>query len=276
MTIIERFAPAKINLTLHVTAQRPDGFHLLDSLVVFADVGDVVRVSRAEKSRLLVTGPMAPGVPVDAGNLVLKAAQFIGIAGDIHLEKNLPMAAGIGGGSSDAAAALFALSELSGRAIPSGVASALGADVPVCLLQHAARMSGIGETVTPIDTMPELYAVLVNPGVGVATPDVFRALKGKNNPAMPEGIPSNLNGVEFALWLGEQRNDLEEAAIGLQPVIADVLGALLRLDTPLLVRMSGSGASCFALFDSYAKAEVNAGILQSTYPKWWIRPARLN
>ncbi|SNS08126.1 4-(cytidine 5'-diphospho)-2-C-methyl-D-erythritol kinase [Antarctobacter heliothermus] len=263
----EVFAPAKINLTLHVTGQRADCYHLLDSLVMFADVGDRVTVAHADQMSLAVTGPMAAGVPDDARNLCWKAAQAFGAPVAITLDKHLPAAAGIGGGSSDAAAVLRGMEQLFGR--PSGVdALSLGADVPVCMVAHAARMSGIGEEVLPLFMEP-LSAILVNPGVEVATPDVFRALDRRDNPPMtpwPEG-----GGTPAALaWLAEQRNDLQPPAITVQPVIAEVLQALADLPDARLVRMSGSGATCFALFDSGTPTEAMVNDLRSAFPQWWV------
>ncbi|WP_273524913.1 4-(cytidine 5'-diphospho)-2-C-methyl-D-erythritol kinase, partial [Rhodosalinus sediminis] len=171
MTPAEARAPAKVNLALHVTGRRADGYHTLDSLVVFADAADVVRVRPAETPSLRVTGPRAEGVPTDASNLVMRAAAAMGVAAAIELEKHLPAAGGIGGGSSDAAATLRALAAMTGRAPPADLA-ALGADVPVCMAPGPARMRGIGEVVEPLAALPALDAVLVNPGVAVPTPQV--------------------------------------------------------------------------------------------------------
>lgn len=275
MTVVEARAPAKINLTLHVTGRRDDGYHLLDSLVVFADFGDRITVRPATATRLTVTGPMAAGVPVDAGNLVLKAAALIGITADIMLEKYLPAAAGIGGGSSDAAATLRALSEMTNVAVPHDVLS-LGADVPVCLAGGAARMRGIGEDVTPLPGVPPLYAVLVNPGVAVATPEIFAGLTTRDNPAMSEPLPTWPETSDFMAWLATQRNDLQAPAVAKAPIIAEVLATLL--DTPgcQLARMSGSGATCFGLYDSAERASAAAGRLAQDRPGWWVRATRLN
>ncbi len=185
----EAFAPAKINLTLHVTGQRADGYHLLDSLVVFADVGDRVTVAPAARASLTVTGPFAANVPRGDENLVLRAAALAGAPPlSIALHKTLPAASGIGGGSSDAAATLRAVSELAGAALP-GDAAALGADVPVCLLARACRMSGIGDILVPLADLPPLYLVFANPGVAVSTAEVFAALTCKDGTAMPADLP---------------------------------------------------------------------------------------
>lgn len=265
MTPIEVFAPAKINLTLHVTGLRADGYHLLDSLVSFAGVGDVLRLEPAPEMRLRVTGPMAEGVPTDARNLCWRAAEAFGVPVSIELEKHLPAAAGIGGGSSDAAAVLHGMEQLCGRGFD-GDLLALGADVPVCRLARAARMSGIGEKVAPVD-LPRLSAVLVNPRVEVSTPRVFKALVQKDNPpmeALPEAGPAGL-----IRWIGACRNDLQTPAIAVQPVIARVLAALDGAGADL-ARMSGSGATCFGLFMSRDAADLAARGLQQACPEWWV------
>jgi len=273
---IEAFAPAKVNLTLHVTGQRPDGYHLLDSLVLFADLGDRLRVADGPGLRLSVEGPLAEGVPSDDSNSILQAARFLG-ADDLHftLTKTLPSAAGIGGGTSDAAAALRAVAELRGLDLPADV-SPLGADVPVCLLGRAARMEGIGEKVTTVEGLPGIFAVLANPGVAASTPAVFKRLAQKANPPMPETLPRFATARDLAEWLATQRNDLEGPAIAEQPVIAEVLTALSALAGQLLFRMSGSGATCFALFETRAEAEAAAKALQQDHPDWWVAPCALS
>ena len=271
MVPTEAFAPAKINLTLHVTGQRADGYHLLDSYVVFADVGDRVRVTRATEMSLRVTGPRAAGVPEDARNLCWRAAEAFGETVSIELEKHLPAAAGIGGGSSDAAAVLRAMEVLFGRPF-AGDALALGADVPVCLLGHAARMSGIGETLLPL-SQPPMPAVLVNPGVEVSTPAVFRALARKDNPAM-EDWPLDGRRDSVLDWLRAQRNDLQASALELQPVIGEVLAAL-DAEGAELARMSGSGATCFGLFETRDQARAAAERLARAHPSWWVRDSAL-
>ncbi|MFC6686866.1 4-(cytidine 5'-diphospho)-2-C-methyl-D-erythritol kinase [Jhaorihella thermophila] len=272
MATIEAFAPAKINLTLHVTGRREDGFHLLDSLVVFADLGDRLWLRPARQAGLSVTGPMAAGVPADARNLALRAARLIGAAVDIRLEKTLPAAAGIGGGSSDAAAVLRALRQM-GHALPDRLED-LGADVPVCLLARAARMSGIGEVVEPVEGLPALPAVLVNPRVAVSTPDVFRRLERRDNAPMGP-IPQNGDRTAFIDWLAAQRNDLQPAAESVAPVIGGVLRGL-EAEGALLARMSGSGATCFGLFDTPEAARAAAGRLSAARPGWWVAPTVLN
>lgn len=276
MSILKLFAPAKVNLTLHVTGQRKDGYHLLDSLVAFADVGDRITVMPASNTTLEVTGPRAEGVPTDGSNLVLRAAALFDHPVRVLLSKHLPAAAGIGGGSSDAAATVLALAELTGTTrLPEGVAD-LGADLRVCLMRQAARMQGIGEQVTPCPDLPPLFAVLANPGVALPTPDVFKGLASKTNAPMPKRLPKGMKPKPFIDWLKSQRNDLEAPAIKLAPVIGTVLEALTALPGAELARMSGSGATCFALFETEEQAATAAGRLADQHPEWWIKAARLS
>ncbi len=264
---------AKVNLTLHVTGQRSDGYHLLDSLVVRAGVGDVVRVAAADKLAFAVDGPHADCVPRDARNLVIRAAQFldagVGRGAFISLTKNLPPSSGIGGGSADAAAALRALSGHWGIPVPVDV-TALGADVPVCLAKGPQRMMGVGEVLLPVPELPPCWMVLVNPGVGLSTPTVFAALACKRNAAMADVIPHFRNARAMAAWLDQQRNDLETPARGLEPRINQVLAALKGA---LLARMSGSGATCFGLYESSADAGVAAMRIKAAAPGWWVADA---
>lgn len=271
---VEAFAPAKINLSLHVTGRRADGYHLLDSLVMFADFGDRLQLKAGPELSLSVSGPFSEGVPCDARNLVWQAAAGAGWTGRMSLEKHLPHGAGIGGGSSDAAALLSALAG-QGAAIPGGLPLQLGADVPVCMAAQASRMGGIGEQVSAV-TLPRLHAVLVNPRVTVPTPQVFKALSVRENAPMPSDLPSFATAGDFALWAAQQRNDLEAPAIACQPVIADVLGVLAAQPGGLLTRMSGSGATCFALFGSNAGAVAAARAIATARPGWWVKPATLS
>lgn len=282
MSRIEGFAPAKINLTLHVTGQRADGYHLLDSLVTFAPVGDRLSVAPADELSLGVTGPEAAGVPEDGSNLVLRAARLLAEKQDIRrgaritLEKCLPAASGIGGGSSDAAAALRLLARLWGLdpLPPPQSFAPLGADVPMCLAPVPQRVGGIGEELHPV-TLPPLPALLVNPRIEVATPAVFRALASKTNPPMPDSLPAFAGAGECIDWLAAQRNDLQAPAIALAPVIAELLVRLGALPGCRLARMSGSGATCFALFETPVAAEAAAERLRATHPGWWIAAGTL-
>jgi 4-diphosphocytidyl-2-C-methyl-D-erythritol kinase len=269
MATTRGFAPAKINLTLHVTGRRDDGYHLLDSLVVFADIGDRITLSPGRGGlTLTVTGPMAAGVPSGNSNLALRAARLAGAADlSITLEKHLPAAAGIGGGSSDAAAVLRALGAIDADAL------ALGADVPVCLPARSARMSGIGEVVAPLTGIPPLPAVLVNPGVAVPTAAVFAGLQCHDHAAMPP-IPGFAGVADCAAWLATQRNDLEPPALKLAPAIGQVLAAL-RDSGALLARMSGSGATCFGLYKDPDAARAAASTLAANRHEWWVAQTRL-
>lgn len=268
------FAPAKVNLTLHVTGQRADGYHLLDSLVVFADVGDWLTIEPADEISLTVSGPFAEGVPADHRNLVWQAAALFDQPVSIHLEKHLPHGAGIGGGSSDAAAVLNAMSDLTGHIPPA--ATALGADVPVCQQRKATRMAGIGDDLAKVGNMPPLWAVLVNPGCHLPTPAVFRQLKHKTNAPMQPSIPPFQTGRECMLWLADQRNDLEVPAIAQAPVIAEVLKALSEQPGIYLTRMSGSGATCFGLFEDQGLADIAAKQITEAYSSWWVQACCLN
>ncbi len=272
MKAADAFAPAKINLTLHVTGRRGDGYHLLDSLVAFADVGDRITLRPAPQgASFRVIGPRAQGVPEGPENLVRRAAELAGGAAlDITLDKHLPAAAGIGGGSSDAAAFLRAHARLTGRALPPAQALTLGADVPVCLVPRPQRMRGIGE-VLEAAALPQLPAVLVNPGVSVPTPQVFGALPRADNPPMPEALPRLEGPVDAAEWLAEMRNDLQPPAEALRPEITQVLEALRARPGCLLARMSGSGATCFALMEDAAAADRAAKALAAASPGWWVR-----
>lgn len=277
---IEEFAPAKVNLALHVTGQRPDGYHLLDSLVVFADVGDRLTVTPDPQLSLTLSGPLSAGLPVDGDNLVLRAARFLGgpapLGARITLEKHLPAAAGLGGGSSDAAAALRALAGLWAIPLPAPEATArLGADVPVCLDPRPRRMQGIGEILTEAPPLPEVWAVLANPGVPVSTPAIFRALSRKDGSPMPAVLPVLRDADALAVFLAGLRNDLEPPAVSLAPPIGTVLAALAAQPGCGLARMSGSGATCFGLFATEPAAKTAAAVIAQAEPAWWVRAAGL-
>lgn len=279
MRVIWETAPAKVNLALHVVGQRDDGYHLLDSLVVFCTVGDRIKVTPDDGFHLDITGPFGADLSVDPDNLVLKAAHglrrllgdaVMGQGARILLEKNLPVSSGIGGGSADAAATLRALlklwevSPLSGDVMP--LALSLGADVPVCLSSRSVFMAGIGESLTPVADMPSIPAVLVNPGVAVSTPAVFKALRIKQNPPINNRHWSD-EGTFFRA-LTAMRNDLEAPAIEAQPVIGAVKAALLEKPGCHVARMSGSGATVFGLFETQAQAETAAQEI-GDQRGWW-------
>lgn len=275
MTAVEAFAPAKINLTLHVTGQRDDGYHLIDSLVAFADVGDTVTVRPSDRLQLICDGPFGDRLPAGEDNLVVQAARLLDPNGtaEITLTKRLPPASGIGGGSADAAAALRALSQLWGLPLPAvDEVAALGADVPVCLRSGFTRMRGIGETLDLLGPTPGFGLVLVNPGVEVSTPAVFKALAQKDNPPMDGAGDATASWEDWIAWLTDQRNDLEAPAISLAPVIGTILEELRALSGCRLARMSGSGATCFALFDP--GATVDASAIAQQHPDWWVTETR--
>lgn len=259
-------APAKLNLALHVTGRRADGYHLLDSLVAFAAVCDEVALTPGSLS-LQIEGPFAGGLEGD--NLCLKAARLAGAEAQIRLVKNLPVASGIGGGSADAAAVLRGLARM-GHFLPP-TTETLGADVPVCLASSPARMQGVGEIVTPLPPLPPLHLVLVNPGIALPTPPVFAALAQKTNPPLPP-IPAFADARGLVQWLETTRNDLEAPAIALAPAIREVLDALHSAGAGF-ARMSGSGATCFGIFPSPAAAARAAEALRR--PGWWAVASEL-
>ncbi|MCC6306600.1 MAG: 4-(cytidine 5'-diphospho)-2-C-methyl-D-erythritol kinase [Rhodobacteraceae bacterium] len=274
--MVEAFAPAKLNLALHVVGRRDDGMHLVDSLVAFADVGDRLTAATAGALALSVGGPAASGCPADASNLVWRAARTLDPAAGarITLHKELPAAAGLGGGSADAAAALRALALLWGRPGPAPAAVlALGADVPVCLAARTARMGGIGEVLGRAPRLPRAFVVLVNPGVGLATGAVFAALARRDNPPMAATLPRFADTARLARFLRGCRNDLEAPAAALVPAVGAALAALAARPGCLLARMSGSGATVFGLFADPGPAEDAA--LALARPGWWVRAAAL-
>ncbi|MCS6876847.1 MAG: 4-(cytidine 5'-diphospho)-2-C-methyl-D-erythritol kinase [Geminicoccaceae bacterium] len=273
-------ARAKLNLDLLVTGRRSDGRHELDSLVVFCELADLLEFVPAPELSLTVEGPWAAATPADRTNLVVRAATLLarararGGGAAIRLVKNLPVAAGLGGGSADAAAALRGLRRLWGLSIDDealrDLGLELGADVPVCLFGRPARMRGIGERLDPVRGLPDLPLVLVNPGRPLATGAVFGRLRG---PFEPLARPP-LKGVDsprgLADWLAQSRNDLEPAAIELEPAVETVLAELRALSGCLLARMSGSGATCFGLFSDRGEAETAAALLRRRRPDWWV------
>jgi 4-diphosphocytidyl-2-C-methyl-D-erythritol kinase len=273
---VQEFAAAKINLALHVLGRRADGYHTLDSVVAFAGVGDALILEPASETTLTVGGPFSAGAPITAENLVLKAYTALDAVYPLqpvrfHLTKNLPVASGIGGGSADAAAALRGLIKLHAlkpdQAALQGIALSLGADVPVCLHSKACRMGGVGEQISDLETATPHAILLVNPGEACSTADVFRNMGLK--PGDTAG--SELNPLHPSQW----RNDMTEAAIRILPVISTVLDALHELPETRAIRMSGSGATCFATFDSVEHAEMARAIMQHSHPAWWVAAARL-
>jgi|JI7StandDraft_1071085.scaffolds.fasta_scaffold22977_1 4-diphosphocytidyl-2-C-methyl-D-erythritol kinase len=274
---VTELAPAKINLCLHVTGRRADGYHLLDSLVVFAGVGDRVSVADGPALTLGISGPEAGALGPDADNLVLRAARAMGPGtAALTLWKELPVSSGIGGGSADAAATLRALARWSGQPLPdAGAVLGLGADVPVCLAGRPVRMRGVGEDLTPLPALPPLWLVLANPRIPVATPQVFAALTRRDFPPVPDLPPAALRSAsDLADWLAIQtRNDLVAPALTVAPVLDAVQSALQATPGCLLARMSGSGGTHFGLFPSDASARLAATTLAAAFPRWWITPA---
>jgi 4-diphosphocytidyl-2-C-methyl-D-erythritol kinase len=272
----EELAPAKVNLALHVTGRRGDGYHLLDSLVVFPSVGDRLRAAPSPELTLAVEGPFAGCLDAD-DNLVLRAARLLGPGrgAALTLDKRLPVASGIGGGSADAAAALRLLARLWGLPLPpAAVLLGLGADLPVCLAGIARRMRGIGEELAPV-ALPPFWLVLANPGVPLATAAVFAALAGRFGAPLA-APPAFLDVGALARWLAEQRNDLEPSAAGLAPMVTETLAALAAQSGCLLARMSGSGATCFGLFAAAGPAATAAAALARARPAWWVAAAPVN
>lgn len=281
-------APAKINLTLHVLGRRADGYHQLESLVAFTGSGDLLRLSPDGELALTVAGPTATAAGCGDDNLVLRAAKNLaervdGLRlGAFHLTKLLPVAAGIGGGSSDAAAALRLLAKANELAANDPrlleAARAAGADVPICLTPRAGMMRGAGEDIAAL-ALPALPAVLVNPGVPVETRRVFARLGlapgERTNEAAHPAVRANMD--EDALWaaLRKGRNDLEDAACVDAPVIVDALAVLGAAKGCRLARMSGSGATCFALFATRRAASHAASVIRKQHPSWWVRAAIL-
>lgn len=273
-------AHAKVNLWLNVVGRRPDGYHLLDSLVAFVDLADTVEVRPADGLSLDIDGPHGAGLAAEPQNLVLTAARLLaaraGRSPDvaISLGKHIPVAAGLGGGSADAAATLQALAELwdvsLSEAMWSHITRSLGADVPMCLAGRTALASGVGERLEPAPPLPDAAILLVNPGIGLATRDVFAARKGAFSRSIPlQG--SWTSGRELAQELARRGNDLTAAATSLCRPIGKVLAALGAAPGSLYAGMSGSGATCFALFDSLEAAQ---NIAASLPPAWWRHAGR--
>jgi 4-diphosphocytidyl-2-C-methyl-D-erythritol kinase len=265
-------APAKVNLCLHVTRRRPDGYHLLDSLVAFTRVGDLVEAEPARGLSLSVGGPFGHDLAVSEDNSVIAAAQAIRPAGRgaaLRLTKRLPVASGVGGGSADAAATLRLLGRMwDVSPLDDAGVLRLGADVPACLVSVSCRMAGIGERLTPV-ALPEFWLVLVNPGIKVSTASVFERLAVRDNAGLPDFEGFQDFGALVA-FLITQRNDLENPATEVAPVIGEVLSALRSRADCAVARMSGSGATCFGLFASEAAATEAAETLRRSRPAWWV------
>lgn len=283
-TIHQLAAPAKVNLALHVVGQRADGYHLIETLAVFPQIGDTITIAAAARDSFDIDGPYAGDLGAGGANLVETSRDWLRerfgaracgpVA--IRLEKNLPVASGLGGGSSDAAATLRGLSRhwrIGDEAWRAAVVE-LGADLPMCLECRPLVARGIGEKLTMLEGLPDFAILLVNPGVPVSTPDVFRALARRDNPplaALPE-LSRRDDFSTFCRWLSSSRNDLQAPAIGLQPAIADALD-VLEASGAALARMSGSGATCFGLFGDEGAARDAAARIREIHPAWYVTAA---
>lgn len=280
--VCTEFAPAKVNLTLAVGVPQSDGYHPLDSLVVFADWGDEVEVRDGEDLSLYLDGPASAPLRAEPQNLVLKAAYALRAAAErselgaaLTLKKQLPIASGLGGGSSDAAAALRALArfwdlDFSLKQLAE-IGTVVGADVPACVHARPLRMAGIGEQITPLVAWPQLHAVIAHPGAALSTASVFQAYDQGAPMALEPGKAPAAGDFDAAIArIKEGRNNLEAPARGLEPLIGYTLDALGALPGAALARMSGSGASCFALFETEAAARAGAQRLKAEQPGWTV------
>lgn len=277
-------APAKVNLALHVTGRGPDGYHQLDSLVVFAGTGDQITAAPGRDLTLTITGPFSKGVPTDDTNLVLRASKTLRAARNvtrgaaIRLTKTLPHGAGLGSGSSDAATTLRLLArlwEVEPLSPDAPEVLALGSDVPVCMHAPAAmRMRGRGEVIDPAPALPSIGLILVNPGVVLPTKDVFGGLVTRTNPPMP-ALPDTRSADEFVAWLHTVRNDLQAPAEKLAPPVAEVMAVLRRTRGVLAAVMSGSGATCVGITRDAGTARTAARTIQLSRQGWWVAPAPL-
>lgn len=277
-------APAKLNLYLHVTGRRDDGYHLLDSLIAFADIHDTLEAAPAESLSLELAGPFGENLQGEEDNLVLRAARALAAAAgrpadaSLRLIKRLPVAAGIGGGSADAAAVLRLLSRLWDLSLPVAemqcMALTLGADVPVCLAGRAAYAGGIGERLDPAPPLPRAHLILANPLIPLSTPQVFKARKGDfGRTGRFAEMPAD--AAALADLLGSRANDLTAPAIACLPAIATGLEAIARTEGCLLARMSGSGATCFGLYEDGAAARQAVSTLREELAGWWVVATRL-
>ncbi len=282
MSSLRKFAPAKINLFLHVTGKRDDGYHTLESLVAFADIGDELCLEPAPNLSLSIDGPYAHNLSA-TDNSIIKAAQFFAqhhdlkSGGHFKLTKNLPIASGIGGGTADAAAALHLLEEAHGRPIPDAVTlTTLGADVPVCVNGDVVMMQGIGEIITPVAAFPPCDVLLINSGHSVATADVFRGLQPHYSAPLVQPTAQGWDSLgSLTDFLQTTRNDLIKPALSVAPQISSVVAGLSRAKGCKVARMSGSGATCFGIFESSAAAQIAAETIADLHPTWWIKQGTL-
>lgn len=282
-------APAKVNLSLRVLGQRTDGFHQISSIVAFADIADVLELTPSTRASFAVSGPFAAAITAD-DNLVERAERAFrekcssAQPARISLDKQLPVAAGIGGGSADAAAALRLMANANPGCVPAAeiekIAASLGSDVVVCLASRAARMSGRGEKVTPLAAFPPLHVVLVNPGAALAAGEIYAALRAApsngENAKSAETIPRLETAHDVIAHMRETGNDLEAPAIAMAPVVGEVLSMIAETPGCAIARMSGSGSTCFGIYETAMQAETSAQIIAESYPDWWIKKAILN
>ncbi len=276
------FAPAKLNLFLHVGDKCADGFHALESLVVFADIGDQLRIEPADAFSVALDGPFGSALLDEKNNLIARAAHLLAQqAGQapnykITLTKNLPVSSGIGGGSADAAATLRALATLwkVERQMLYPLAEQLGSDVPACVTSQSLWMAGRGEILSDVATLPRAHLVLVNPGIAVPTGQIFSSLHQRNGIGQALPPPQGATLKDLIAYLTTTQNDLESPARALQPAIGDVLQTIAQSGAAF-TRMSGSGATCFGLFEDQISAETAARKMRSAQPDWWVREGRL-
>ena len=284
--MIEESAPAKVNLTLQVGPARPDGYHPVDSLVAFADWGDRLTFAASRELTLDIAGEGADVLRGEGDNLIMKAARLLATAAGLHhdgahirLQKQIPLGAGLGGGSADAAAALRGLNRLWSLDWPedmlAGLAAEIGSDVPACVLSRPLRMTGRGERIEALGHWPDLPALLVNPGESVSTADIFKHYDHDPRPVRAEPTPLADSYAEALDVLRLADNALQPHAVRASRAVGDVLEALRRLPNEALVRMTGSGSTCFAVFESLEEADVAAGHVRSNHPDWLVQPVTL-
>ncbi len=277
-------APAKINLYLHITGKRNDGYHELDSLVVFPEIGDNISIEKADGIELSSYGPFSDFLPSTSENIVIRAAKWlkavanVKVGAKITLCKNLPVSSGVGGGSSDAATVISLLKRFWNVSLDQNKlmksALSLGADIPVCLKRQSSYIGGVGEVLISPPTIPAFWLVLVNPGIPVETAKVFSSHSPNFSP-ISRFNKSPKDAQSLAVLLSERKNDLENSAISLFPEIAEVLNSLANIPNILISRMSGSGATCFGLFEDPSSAKLAEQLLKEEHPAWWIKKTQL-
>ena len=278
MLMISEFAPAKINLSLHLVGQKSNGYHLLDSIVSFVNIGDKISIVPGKSGELKVAGPFAKDLPKSNHNLVVKAARLFNNSklSQITLEKNIPVTSGIGGGSADAAATVRLFSKLYNKPVPPiEKLISLGSDVPVCMQKGIVRMMGVGEELINLSPAPKVGVLLVNPRKALSTAEVFNAVKEKNNSVLDlqGSIEKGLNS--WFDWINSMRNDLTASAIDLIPDIRLILDKLITCDGARVVRMSGSGATCFALFEDFDLLQDAKVKITTECPSFWCEAGEL-